>query len=142
MERAESQAAHWSVCQVLSTRAHLIQREVSARHQLPTLVPMMRSKRLVDGQLSDTAKPAMPGYMFVWGASGSFYSRDGRTVIARTIGRLSEAEYHRIVSDNAAGRHDEIDVEVAPVRRRVRRRRPRAGKRYGGAARIHPAMQC
>jgi hypothetical protein len=119
----------WSVAQIFSQRGLAIQEEVQ-RGGFGTYLPMMRCKRFVDGKESNTARPAMPGYMFVWGATGNFYSRDG-SMIARVIGHVTDGEYDRVKADNAAGKHDEIaagPVEVVQSDHK-RRRRPRRSKR-------------
>lgn len=120
----------WSVAQVLSQNAISIQKEVS-RSGAHTYMPMMRFKRFIDGKESNTARPAMPGYMFVWGAAGNFYGRDGKAIIARIIGDISEAQYQAIKDDNTAGRHDEIAAgPESALREQVkRRRRSRPSKR-------------
>lgn len=119
----------WHITQIHSKRALAVQEEVH-RNGFGTYMPIMRSKRYVDGKPSDTRKLAFPGYMFVWGAIGHFYARDGRTIIARTLGDITEDEFNRVRADNTAGLHDEIAApQEVERRKRVRRRRPRPGKR-------------
>lgn len=119
---------YWAVAQISGKRAASTQGEVS-RSGFGSIVPLMRSKRLIDGQLSDTTRPAMPGYLFIWGASANFYAQDGRTIIARMLGHISNDEMQRIRDDNAAGKHDLIGAGEIRKRYSRRRRRPRPGKK-------------
>src|ERR1700747_2325974 len=122
--------AKWAVAQIYTKHGLSIQEEIS-RSRLATYLPMMRSRHYADGQLSDTARPAMPGYMFIFGATGNFYARDAHS-IARVLGWISDGELRQIRADNAAGRHDKIAAQPASeghLERKGRRRRPRPSKR-------------
>lgn len=129
---------HWTVCQVLSTRAHLIRADIE-RSGKGVFCPTYASVRYVDGKRSATERQLLPGYLFVCtdgpqdGGVQHFY--DGYGVkIARTIGRVGGDEFARLSVGHATGLWNEVASPAVAERRRTRRRRPRPGKRWRGQA--------
>lgn len=127
---------HWTVCQVLSTRAHLIRADIE-RAGKGVFCPTYASVRYVDGKRSATERQLLPGYLFVCtDGPQDFYDGYGNRV-ARTIGRIAgksdEAALERLVLGHVTGAFNEVAQPAATERRRTRRRRPRPGKRWGGA---------
>lgn len=121
---------HWTVCQVLSTRAHLIRADIE-RAGKGVFCPTYASVRYVDGKRSATERQLLPGYLFVCtDGPQDFY--DGYGVkIARAIGRVGEDEFNRLSVGHATGLWNEV-ASGEPAERRpysVRRPRPRPGKR-------------
>ena len=130
IEVGDHKSAHWSVCQVLSTRAHLIRSEIE-RGGPTAFLPTFTKISYPDGKLSRSKRQLMPGYLFVQ-TSGEqdFYDGYGNR-IAVTIGRVRDEEFARLFIGSETGRWNDVAVPVVE-RRRTRRRRPRPGKRWRG----------
>src|SRR5581483_6203714 len=102
--------AHWSVCQVLSTRAHLIRSEIE-RNGRGTFLPTFASVRYVDGKRSASERQLLPGYLFVRTEVLQDFYDDYGVKIARTIGRIAgmdEVALARLVVGHATGAFNEV----------------------------------
>lgn len=135
---------YWGVCQTAAGREHMVRAKIEAGDR-GAFLPTIAKTWVADGKLSAGERPALAGYVFfrtgprTWPAVEDIEGvqqvltldvPDGDNV-RRVAKRVTDVEMARLVLGHATGAHNSIGASIYTGKRRdrVRRRRPRPGKR-------------
>jgi hypothetical protein len=140
---------YWAACRATPGREHLVRSEIEKLNH-GAILPTYARTWISDGKVSCRETVLMPGYVFFrtepkgWGAVSNIAGVEGvlsyvtkaDDVMAK---RVSDVEMARLIVGDFTGDHDCIQTDPTSERReRVRRRRPRPGKRIKKRHRASP----